>query len=81
MSMYSLKSRSSTVTDKQESVSLNITSVNLSAFVDFTNIFIRCRSSELSLTATEMVKISFLQNENLNKFCRCLLKTYNLCTF
>ena len=50
------KSRSSTVTDKQ-SVSLNITSVHLSDFADFANIFIRERSkqstSELSLMVTD----------------------------
>ena len=49
----------STATDKQSSVSLNITSVHLSAFVDFANIFIRYRSkqstSQLSLIPTEMV--------------------------
>ena len=34
------------VTDKQESVSLNIISVDLSAFSDFVNVFIRYRSKK-----------------------------------
>ena len=53
------KFRSSTITGKQYSASLNVTSVHLSAFVDFVNIFIRYRpnqsTSELSLIATEMI--------------------------
>ena len=53
------KSRSTTVTDKQESVSLNVMSVHLSAFVGVVNTFIRYRArhstSELSVMATEMV--------------------------
>ena len=55
------KFRSSAVIDKQKA-SLNITSVHLSAFLDFVNIFIRYRSkqrtSELPLMATEMVSIT-----------------------
>ena len=66
---------------------MNITPVHLSAFVDFSNIFFRYwtkqSTSELSLMATEMVstmvffpiKKLFLRNKNLNKICRCLLKT------
>ena len=54
--------RSSTVTDKQ-SVSLNVMSVHLSAFVDFMNMFIRYRSryhtAELSVMATEMISTTF----------------------
>ena len=85
--------RSSTVTDKQYSVTLNIMSVHLSAFLDFSNIFIRYTSgqsrSELSLITTEMVSTKvffpinklFLWNKNLNKFHRCLLKIYTLHTF
>ena len=81
------------VTDKQESVSLNIISVDLSAFSDFVNVFIRYRSkkntSQLSLMVTEMVFTMvffpiiklFLQNEKFNKFCRCFLKNYNLHNF
>ena len=57
---------------------------DLTAFIDFK--FIRYRSkqstSELSLIAIEMVFFPiqklFLLNENLNKFHRYLLKTYNL---
>ena len=53
------KFRSSTGTDKQLSVSLNMTSVHLSAFEDFSNIFIKYRSkqstSELSLMAFEII--------------------------
>ena len=56
------KFRSSTVTDGQ-SFSLNVVSVHLSAFVDFTNMFIRYKSrhrtSELSVIATEMVSTIF----------------------
>ena len=77
------------INNKVVSVSL---SVHLSAFVDFPNIFIRCWTKqstlELSLMATDMVftmglfpiKKLFLWTENLNKFCRCLLKTYALYT-
>ena len=51
------KFRSSTVADKQLSVSLCLTPVHLSASADFANIFIRYKQStaELSLVATEMV--------------------------
>ena len=53
------KFRSSTVKDKQSSVSLNIMSVHLSDFVGFVKIFIRYRSkqctSELSVMTTKMV--------------------------
>ena len=81
------KFRSLTVTDKQQSVSLNIMSVHLSDFADFLNIFIRYRSkqstSKLSVMATRMVlrpvffliKKSFLLNENDNKLSKCFLKT------
>ena len=74
-----------------EVVSVSL-SMHLSAFVDFSNIFIRYRTkqgtSELSIMATDMVstmalfpiKKLFLRNENLNKFCRCLLKSYSLYT-
>ena len=77
-------------TNKQQTVNLNTASVHLSAFIDFANMFIRCRSkqivSELSLLATEMVfttvlfpiKKLLLENKSLNKFCRCLLKNYTL---
>ena len=75
--------RSSTVIDKQQSVSWNIISVHLSVVIDFASIFIRYTSkqsfSKLSLIATEMISTTvffhikklFLQNENLNKFYRC----------
>ena len=68
-------------------------SVHLSALIDFVDIFIKYRSkqstSELSLMVTEMVSTTFffpikklfLWNKNLNKFHRCLFKTYNLHTF
>ena len=53
------KFRSSTVKDKQSSVSLNIMSVHLSDFVGFVKIFIRYWSkqctSELSVMTTKMV--------------------------
>ena len=84
------KFRSSTVTDKQQKASLNITSVHLFTFLDFINIFIRYRPrqciSELPVMATEMVSITVFSNKelfnrNLNKFHRCLLKTYVLHAF
>ena len=58
------KFRSSTVTDKQNSVSLNVMSVHLAAFVGFINfMFIRHRSrhhtSELSVMAVEMFSSFF----------------------
>ena len=70
---------------------MNVMSVHLSAFVDFVNIIIRYRSrhqmSELSVMANEMVstvffpvKKLFLQNKNLIKFHKCLLKAYTLYT-
>ena len=65
----SYKFRSSTATDKQLSVSLNITSVYLSAFVDFANIFIRYRSkqsiSELSLIVTEIVSTTIFSYKEI----------------
>ena len=68
---------------------MNITYLHLFAFVDFGNMFVRHRSkqstSELSVIATEMVSTTvffpikkLLQNEYLNTFCRCLVKTHNL---
>ena len=72
------KFRSSAATDKQLSVSLNMMSVHLSAFEDFSNIFIKYRSkqstSELSLMTFEIIsamvffpiKKLFLQNKNLS---------------
>ena len=61
------KFRSSTVKDKQSSVSLNIMSVHLSDFAGFVKIFIRYRSkqctSELSVMTTKMVSTTvFLSN-------------------
>ena len=83
------KFRSSTVTDKQ-SVCLNITSVHLSVFIDFANIFIRTKHIRTIIDSlwndfhygfffhTEKL---FLQNENLNEFRRCFLEIYNLHLF
>ena len=57
------KFRSSTVTDKQQSVSLNEMFLYLSAFIDFVNMFIRYRlrhhTSEILVMATEMVSTVF----------------------
>ena len=46
-------------------------SVHLSAFLDFVNTFIRYRPNQNL----------FLQNKNLNRFRKCLLKAYILQTF
>ena len=49
------KFRSSTVTDKQQSVSLNEMFLHLSAFKDFVNMFIRYRSRHHTLGILVMV--------------------------
>ena len=59
--------------------------VHLSAFLDFVNIFIRYRPKQRTCDGFHYgffpIKKLFLQNENLNKFRKCLLKAYILQTF